>query len=251
MVKGEQKKVEQTPEGNLEPETPPTEPQTISMTREELDAKVAEAKAEAMKEYQGIQRIIAKKDQEIEYLRGQTSKPRTSTPAYKALLDALEAGQDALGEPNPKLTLAKQIIAEEEKREAQEVVYRQQEAIANKAKDDLANKIKEANLNPEDEMFDDVWDAWDLSNALDGKFERAERKLSRILKNVKPPEKKEEDEEEIARKVLEKKGLLKSETGGPSGVSADWEQVRADFIKNPSNPRVFERYDKMRKERER
>jgi len=80
-----------------------------------------------------------------------------------------------------------------------------------------------------------------------GRLERAEARVSKAeqSKTKKPSE---TDEQRIERLVAErlteelrKKGLLETHDGSPQG-GTDFEQARADYIKNPSNPKVFKRY---------
>ncbi len=239
-----------------EKETPTPEPQTISMTQAELDAKIALAteagKTEANEEYKGIQRTIAQKDETIEGLRAKAGQPsQPSGNLMRQMIEAMEAGQGEYGDANPKIATLKQAIATEEAREKQAGVYHQQETLSNQERDKMEARIREAKLDPTDEKFEAVWDKWEYGRDVSGYrgFDAANERLNRILKVDKPEVKKESDEE-IAARVLKKEGQLDTDTGGsPSSggkktyKSSELEAVEEQIAKLPFTEKAQARKD--------
>ena len=263
MVKkqGEETEVETTVTQPPEEEVVEAKVEPKAYTQEELDALRAEAmelgKAEAFKEYQGIQRTVTKQDRKIKELEGRLAQPQTSADrrVMSGMLEELDRqAKEAYGsDPEAQSRIAKlrgQLLEEERLQAVQ--TYTQQ------WRGKLDQKIKEAGFDPGDDMFADVDEAFDVAYAIDGKFERAERKLDRILKatpkkEIKPTiegkPKPETEDERIARKAKElliKQGLIPTGASGPSVSSLD-----AEFIKQfgsgelPASKANMERYNKI------
>ena len=267
MVKkqGEETEVEidvtQLPEAEIEaePEEAITQPKTY--TQEELDVLRAEAmeqgRAEALEKYQGIQRGIAIKEKRIKELERRLARPQTSADrrVMSGMLEELDRqAKEAYGsdpEAQSRIARLRGQLLEEEQMQARQT-YTQQ------WRGKLDQKIKEAGFDPSSDMFADVDEAFDVAYAIDGKFERAERKLDRILKatpkkEIKPTiegkPKPETEDERIARKAKElliKQGLIPTGASGPSVSSSD-----AEFIKQfgsgelPASKANMERYNKI------
>lgn len=236
------------PEGKEEQvgDTPPPETQTRTYTQEELDAETARVRQEELEKYQGIQRTIAKKDQEIERLRKQAPEPTSSDDRIaEIILQEKKRRQAELGEVDPTIPQLEAELAERKRRAAQATQFAKQEAIVKDERAKLDKKITDAGLDPNDDRFLDVDESFNLAAAYTGNFEIANKKLDRILKQVKPKgenvEKPKEGEteaekidrlaEEKARKMLEEKGLLTTETGGPSASSPSVAEARAKFAR--------------------
>ena len=86
----------------------------------------------------------------------------------------------------------------------------------NRKADEQWARVQKLGLTPEDDTYDDILDLLER-----GKLDRATRKIDKLEPKTKEPDEKrpltEEQEEEIARKVAERKGSLATDTGGPSG----------------------------------
>lgn len=229
---GNEKEVEKTtkqPEEETSPET-----QTITHTQEELDALLVQAKEagkqELEKQYKGIQNVVSKKDKRIEELEGQATQLPTSNPVVKGILDEIERQGREYGEGDTnaqaRIASLRNQLAQEEAKQMQAKQVQYQENFSKQEREKLDKVITEAGLDPSDDMFTDVDEAFLMAKNYLGPegFEIAHRKLTRILKNAKPPVKSKETEDkhkaevdEAAREELEKRGLLKAPPGGPSG----------------------------------
>jgi len=253
---GKKEEVEPVVEATEEEVKP--EVQTKTLSQEELDTLIQEAKtqgkAEAEETYKGIQRVLAKKDEEIIALKqlSQDKGRGVSMAPYKIMLEEMEARQD-FGEPNPRIAQLKSLITEEEQKDATSKQAREIEQYTQTWKEKLEGKITQVGLSPDDEQFDDVWESFDLTYKVDGKFERAEKKLDRILKGVKPMEKTDNDFEERlkAEKLtwMKEHGLLEKETADPSAAALSDRKIQDDFTENPNDPKVRERYLQWRREK--
>ncbi len=210
--------------------------------------ETAEAKATRLqveleqwkKESKAHQSNFTKANQELKRLREQ---PPRSDGTNKAVLDILK---EQFGD-DPRITNLQATLTREEQ-------IARQDILVQDARTKLEQKIEGAGLNAEDERLDTVWDSFDFATNIDGKFERADKRLDRILSKVAPKKeaKKEEvNEEEIARRWMEKKGLLGTDIGSPSGANASYEQTRDAFIKDPRDLDTRERYLEMRRKRKR
>ena len=237
---GKKEELEGTP---LEPEVEPElEPQPKTYTQEELDALLGERD----KAYQGIQRVVSQKDRKIRELEAPRTQPSKAT---KVILEEMEARQTEEGITNPRIAQLRAEIAREEQAEGMETITREWRGK-------ITDKIVNAGLDPSDEAFDDVWESFDVAYAIDGKFERADKKADRILAKVKPVEKKETKPEDFdkrleeeKRKWMEEQGLLATDTGGPSAGAKRWEEVRDRYIENPDDLSNKREYLRLRYER--
>jgi hypothetical protein len=248
----------------------PEPPKTL--TQEEVNQLIEnatqKARDEEFQKYKGIQRVIAQKDKEIATLKNvSTSYPANTTSnlePYKVMVEEMEAHARETGETNPRVAQMRALIAEEERKTNAEKQRREVEQYTQTWKEKLEAKIAEAGLTPEDEKFDDVWESFDVSYKLDGKFERAEKKLDRILKGVsKVPEvkktevKPDDDLEkkvqarlaEEKRKWMQENHLLETETSAPSAAMKQWKDIEANYIADPDKPANREAYLRARRER--
>lgn len=186
------------------------------------------------------QAVVTKKSQELSQLKQRPA--RTSTPS-KTMLELME--EQSPGDPRVA-ELKRQIDAED--------ALSNWNAKAEEARVKLTEKITSKGGDPDDERFDGVWDSFDLAYSTHGQYEKAHGKADKILSRTKPVEKKEGEEDkkedkeaEIARKYLEDKGYLVTETGGPSASASNWKEVQEKFIKNPEDRQNTERYYEMRR----
>jgi hypothetical protein len=228
-----------------------TETQTEPPTQEQdVDALIAQAKAEVeaewQKKYQGLQKVVSKKDRELQKYKqpevSPTQTPNTNLEAMKLVVSDLEARDAELGTVNPRIAQIKQMIDEEEKRQ----VYEQQvvgwQRTVESAREKIEAQIEDAGLDPNDPKLDSVWDKFDIAAYQTGNFDAVNKRLERVLKSVKPKEEKEpvgeKDLEEKVKKLAEEEkkkwlieqGYLSSDVGPPAGAMGD----DAEFLKRYS-----------------
>ena len=222
------KKEDSTPENPQE--TPEDKTQDKTYTQEELDAftKTAkeEAEAEAWEKYQGIQKTLNEKDLIIKGLQSKPQPPTTSTPPTTSLMLGLMKKQAEDSGDQEALARISQIEVATQQEQARldyQARLKQQQAETNQKREEFEQKIKQAGLDPTDEMFDPTWDAFELADMRDGNWGKAENRLDRILSKNKPEGAKGETEEQmrerIERETQEKLGLNKPEGAKPSGSS--------------------------------
>ena len=223
-IEGEQEQVAEITE-LPEEETP--EPQEVkTFTQEEVDAIREEIKREEQRSIKGLQRVVSKKDQQIQELRRRPAHVEDTTTIELQLQSARDAeaerrttdGEYAKKDPAiPRLEaeLARRIAAQET---AKMKDYR--ESIISGEREKLETRITEAGFDPDDERFEDAFEMWDISK-LDGQFDRAHRKLDRILKTIKTPEAKAESNAETKRKEMLTKGTGKVDGIAGGGSSSD------------------------------
>jgi len=205
-----------------------TEPQEKTYSQEELDAALTE-KEEA---YKGLQKSIARQAEELGQLRKRATQPSSlSVKRDEIILEEMKRRAQEEGITNPRIAELEGELLREKQRESMETytsTYREK----------LNQKIKESGLDPTDEQFDGVWETFDIAYAVDGKFERADKKLDRVLSKPKPEKKEivvEKDDftkrlEEEKRKWMEEQGLLATETGGPSASSPSKDNAYAKYV---------------------
>ncbi len=212
----------------------PAQPNEVDVLKSQLAEKEKQVE-QWQKESKAHQAQVTKKAQELQRLQSQLQKPAQSNVSSELL--KLYEEQDPT---NPRIQSLKAQLAREEQ-------WARQNQITSDAKGGLEQKIREKGLDPEDEQFDSVWDAFIMAEVKDGNFTRADKRLDRILGRQKSPEIKEQpkkseevNEEEVARKYLEKKGLLTSETGHPSASGKSFQQFESDFISGKVDRQTYE-----------
>ena len=239
-------------------EVPVVEVQTKTYTQEELDAERESVRAEELLKYKGIQKTIAKKDQRIQELEGAQAPPASSNKTLSKVIEEMErrAGADYVEDPaaQSRISALKAELVREEQLQSQETTIKQKRL-------ELNQKIADAGFDPSDDRFLEVDEAFDLAT-FDGKFERVDKRLARVLKSVKPveeitpketeAEKKEKYDKEVkeaARKMLEEKGQLVSDAGGPSagGGSDDEFLEQYGLGKSDDHKRAKAIIDKLNK----
>lgn len=202
---------------------PVEELQAKTFTQEDWDAAKAELEERVRQEefvkYQGLQKVISKKDAEIERLAKQPSNTKTMT----TVVDELERLSQSAYESDPASqarisTLKTQLAAEEQRAYQENIIHQNQERIN--------QEIKSAGYDPTDDRFEGVWDMFEVAS-VDGVFTRVDRKLEKVLNkipvvkeetNVVDIEKLvEEKAEEKLRVKMEERGLLHTDLGGASG----------------------------------
>lgn len=215
----------ETPKEEAQPEqeTPEYSKETMDALRVEFEA---DKKAALDTQYAQLNTELSRKGQEIANLKRQPQST-SNVNALEAVLAAVDAGQGEYGD-NPKIQAAKVIIAQEKQKEvlAQAEAtrvsqYSEWVSFADSEKTKMEQKIRDADEDPGSEKFDRVWDACLIGKTSSGQegFDLANSRLDRIIKQANPKEEKQEKvKDEDVRAYMEKKGLLKTETGTPSGT---------------------------------
>lgn len=147
--------------------------------------------------------------------------PQDDSVLLQTVIDDMKAKEAEDGEVNPRRAILEQELVNRKRRTevAQFEAYKQGKIAEEES--GIKQQIIDAGEDPDDEQFDRTWDAFKLAK-VDGDFSDAHKRVDRILDKVKPKEKEtkgeltDDEKEEIARSYLEKKGSLKSDTGGPS-----------------------------------
>jgi len=212
-------RVEMDVASNATTETADVEAPPRTFSQGEVDAFVEAARKA---EFDRINPTLSAQGIELKKLREQAALPaqRGVSRVDELVLEEMKAREVELGERNPRIA---QLEAEIARERQMETIQKQRDAIegyTNQWRGKLEDKIRGAGENPTDEKFDRVWDAFEIAYVKDGKFERADERLDRILTKIKPS--KPEDEtfekrlDEEKRKWMEEHGLLTSETGLPS-----------------------------------
>lgn len=160
--------------------------------------------------------------------------------------ERLASGELDEGKRADALVKFDDIVKRQKADREQETVKAQQEEDF-KHRDELWSKAKEFGTYEENDSVAEIYDA-----LIEGKTYKAERILGKLerTKTTDTKEKKVESEEERINKLVEEKllqkmqekGMLESETGGPSGASPDDEQIRKNFRENPTNPKAYREY---------
>lgn len=240
---------------STEEETPQANTAT-PLTEERVKEMLAEAEtrgeAKATETYKGFQRTVSKTQRENAELKKRLDTPAPTSPnrTQELLLADLKQREPE----SPLIAQIEQVMAGDKLKADQDARYQIQQTAALGEKAKLEEQIEEAGLDPTHENFDDVWESWDLANQLDGKWERPQKKLTRILKAIVPkqePEAKTEanTEEEAARKKAEENGTLITDTGRPSAASRSFRQLEDQATADPSNAKLWNRYLEARKEK--
>ena len=201
--------------------TMPPEAQLEPLSQEEIDARIAEAKergkADAWEEYQGIQRVVAQKDQKIVELERQVAQASKTVEddLVEILLQERKGKASEYGEEDTLIPKLEGILAK--RKEAQKQT--QLQAYYSKA-DAIYKKAEEA--YSEDDV-DSLHAIRTLIRA--GDFDLAEKKIAKASKREEKKEAEAKTDtspfvsEEAKRKWMEEHGLLESETPSPSGGS--------------------------------
>ena len=220
-----------------ETETPKT------VTQEDLDAIVAEKD----KAYQGLQKVIARKDQELETRKTQP-KVQGNAQALKLLTEELASQTDEYGEGKSSSPRIAQIRTQIRLLEQQEARQRYQDQLEGK-RQEMRKKAEDVGLDPDGEEFYPVVDAFHIGN-----LHEAERRISRILKRHETKKEKtvgkatSKTETEIRAeeraKVIDELGLKKQDGGGPSGTSKSFAELEKRYAEGGIR---YEEYSAARK----
>ncbi len=220
------------------PETPKAD-EVLEVTYSKDQAEAI--RDEALKDqYNKLNSSLSSLGAENKRLREQLLQP-SDTPSSRKItsgvLDTLDnlVSSSYADDPAAKSKIAalRNEAARLEQQEIREVQIRKQGTITQGEREKIDQKIRSAGLDPNDEVFDTVNDAFEYARDVNGNFDKAHLRLDRILNKQKPkkeaPEVKEQDVDESARKMLEEKGLLKTDTGGPSASAMSAQKAMQEY----------------------
>lgn len=234
------------PEGEKLPggEKPP-EPQPL--TEEKVQQMIAESSqlAEQQGEEKGRRWMQSKKNGEV------TDALRRAKLAEDELAGVSAGLGDLDDDAKARLELARYRSRDQhyQKWEQEEAQRRQFRETYDAFNANMNQFIAEVGLDPNDKRID--WG--DESEPLLAKQQRILGVVGKLQK-----EKEKESKDSVSQQVKDAEakirkdlGLDSVDTSASAGGSADWDKVRADFIKNPSNPKVYKRYMEEKEKRER
>ncbi len=229
-------------------ETPEQEPQQETektYTQAEVD--------EALKgQYNTLNTKLSAQGAEIATQRAEIARFKAQPPqdmtAHKAVLTAMESAQ-VEGEVNPQLQQAKARVSAIEVQQQRDAQLAKQDAVADGHKAEITKRIRDAGLDPEDEQFEGVMDAFEYGRDVTGVFDKADSRLTRILTKLKPEEQPRDlkaDIQEGIRAAMEKQGLLKVDGVTPAANKGDEEAIRERYINDPTNKENIEAWEPIR-----
>jgi len=193
MAKGKNEKEQggENPQVEAQTETPTTYSAEEVAAREariiaESEAKIQAAKEEARKEtYSKLNPKISELTQKLK------QKPQV-TGSLDAVQALAETMQSELGIDNPKVQNALSVLAQEKNRikqaqeqAAREEQYNQWVNLANAEWEKLEQKLVESGFDSNSDEYESVHDKWEYGRDVSGNFDKAQKRLDRILKVAK------------------------------------------------------------------
>ena len=202
-----------------------------------------QAEVDALKS--GLDRRVSELTKELQSKKGsdeawrsELTKLREDVTQQVQLMAALVAegrspdeAREEIGDMTPKaktdaLKRVQQFqVEQEQKRQVEE---------SRKVGESIRTRVEALGLKPTDKAYRDIW-----RDVRDGFAEAAEAELTEleIKKNETVKQPMESDEVKFAKRLeqekqkwMEEKGLLTSETGGPSASFQDFQKIEADYI---------------------
>lgn len=250
---------EESPEVKTE-EEPKTQPEPKVYNEEYLKQFEVQIRGEEARKHEEFRKAMGQKDKVIEGKNKQLQELRARTnqsePTKRTsmLLEEIERMQRQSGDEtiSPRIAQLRSELAREE-----QVVYQQN--IINQEREKIESQIREANLDPEDSKFIEVWDAFDEATS-NGLFQKAYRRLNKTLRDVPsasdvPPKNEKIEDivsklvEEKLRKEYEKRGWLDTSVNEPSASSQGSKKLRDAYIEDPNDSVTRQRYLEDRRKR--
>lgn len=263
---GKKEKAEQVPpEGGTEQqEAVAKEGAEAQVLTPEMEATIAEAEQRG---YGRAQEEIERKETVIKRLQGERKERRQQpttqfqstddTRALEFMIEAEKQRESESGVPSPLRSQLEVEVARRRQLSTQQKMWQDWQGEIQNQEDALTKKLEDGGVDPNSPEAIPVWESFAMARQ-HGDFSFANKKADSIIGKPKKETKaeKEESEEEKQkrwidegkRQALEGGGVLNIPAGGPSGASPRWEEIRAAYIKNPSDPKVKERYMEARKE---
>ncbi len=186
--------------------------------------------------YKTIQKAVSKREEENRRLKEQLEEREADRNLLRSFAATLAEQKGKTEEEyledvqKRQPDLLKQYDILEAKRKQDKLVREAQEKA-----EEFRQKTEALGLTDKDEEY---WEIHDL--VVDGKFERANVRLGKLEAKKKEPQlppkseaDKQKEIEEAARKMLEEKGLLKSDTNLPSGAGGKTTYSRKAIAEMP------------------
>ena len=214
------------------PEQPVPEPEKAPapFTLEDVRKMIQEENATAFK---GLQRVIAKKDKEIQSLKATptNTEPNVDIATLRKVLNSVKVSggdENSIREAEEALTQAEVKV-----KMASQLTYQQKVISENQTK--FNDLIENAGLETDDSRLSNYEIAFEMAKQT-GDFSVPERILAKTLKNITPLKVEVKDEvkpmseeeinkraeakaQELFKKMQIDKGLLKTDTGAAGGAS--------------------------------
>ncbi len=243
-------------------ETPPVV-EDINIIKGELEKLKTELEQKD-KGFKSLQQSLTQKDRELKAqsdLTGRLVSIEQRLTEQKEIQEleiaARTLGRDGDEEELAKVTsLLKAKVAEQENNRKQADIKRQQERDALAAQE--YNQKADVIYTQAQTLFegDDLKDIEDLLKS--GNLIVAQREVRNASKGKTPVAKVEslrETDEELRERIfkeeMEKRhpGMYASDTGSPGGVSSSEAKIRTDYVANPDNSVIRDRYLQLRREK--
>jgi multidrug efflux pump subunit AcrA (membrane-fusion protein) len=200
----------------------PAEGTTPSQQVEKPKEEVEQLRSDLQKMEQNLksaQGVTKKQAQDLEALRAQYEAAVSSRDTYQALIGLLS---QQTGRSEEDITQEVQNRKPDLIKQAQAIVQQQEQqrryAQFNQKVNEYQKKVEDLGLKPTDKTYKHI-----RALVRSGDFETADEEIEAVkAKPTTEPVKEqkveltEEEKEKISKEYLEKKGLLKSETGTPS-----------------------------------
>lgn len=227
-----------------EPEVPtPTEPNPLEAQIQELQSQL-QVKDES---YKGLQKKLNQVNVDLKSRGLSESRLDTLEQTQRLLVSMLSEKESIDIAEIPSEKRADYLKQFDDVVTQQRQKGRQDELIAKVR--EYQERTDSLKMDVESEEYLEIRDL-----VIDGKFDRADKKLAKLETKVNEPKIDLEAErtkirEEEKKKLLIERGELNSETGQPSGVSLDYAQIRDAYVADPNNPVTRDRYLKARRDR--
>jgi 23S rRNA U2552 (ribose-2'-O)-methylase RlmE/FtsJ len=220
---GTEPKVEQavTPQVEVKEEPKVETPAPAKVyTQVELDAILSAQKLVEENRVKGLNKVVSKKDQEIEHIRKQNQPNEVTLKTLTRMANVLEKTLATGGYENEESAKAAKTELAGIRSEIAQATSMSQTAQVDAYRNTLHQRIIDAGLQPTDDRLEAVVEAFE-----DGRFDRATKKLDKILNEVAKEKPMAETKEtpkvdvdkikaDIRAEVMKELGLTKQDAGG-------------------------------------
>ena len=224
------------------------EPVVPTFTKAEVDEMLANARKEAEEiGYKNSQRVINKKDKEINRLK------QSGNSKIDRLLSFFEedAAKDEFGnEKAKKLRDLRTTLSQEDKLSEAKAIMDEINTLASENKVSLNDpEFRHARVFYQSGNFKEaIEEVNDVINRRKGNQEMPEKKTPANLSDEDIQKIKEEAKAEAEKEFRKKYNLDKQDNGGSDSVTSDFKTVRENYINNPNDKSAQIAYMKARKD---
>ena len=256
---GKEKKVEPVVEATEPTEVVAKEVAQPKDLNPEMEAVIAEAEKRGYGQAQDeLGKEIERKEGVIKRLQ-ERRQPATQLPstddtrALEFMVEAEKQRETESGVPSPLRPQLEVEVARRRQMSIQQKMWQDWQGEIQNQEDALTKKLEDAGIDPSSPEAIPVWDSFAMEKQ-HADFSFANKKSDLLIgkpketKGEKKASLSDDDKEELERQFMEKHGLLKSETGGPSGGGRTFtrEQIAAMPIEEFES--LKPEIDKARKE---